>query len=300
MKNKYISSMERIKMSGQLKEKILNEAAMRKKSLARRKRAYRIIAQSAACACVLLLSFSVMQQYGRFFQPPEPAATQGPSAPQTHPPEQKLPAALETPAPQSWESPKVTERPVQSISPNGGGAGNGQALPPESTPVGQPAATASPQKQPTPPAETAQPEPAPTPSETPPVLWPNPNHDAESLEELKNITPFDFKLPAYLPAGFQMDRATLIARELVQVAYTKDKQKICYRTMQGTGDCSGDYQQYESITSQEIEGLEVTFRVNNGLIHAAVWSDGAMAYSFTTTGLEEDEMVKIVRSVILS
>ena len=108
---------------------------------------------------------------------------------------------------------------------------------------------------------------------------------------------FDIDVPT-MPAGYTISALEDISRELAQIIFTKDDKSVCYRMSKGDQDNSGDYTLYSTKKELKAEDISVEIRGNDA-IHVAVWFDDGYAYSIhAPSGLSEEEIINIVKSIL--
>lgn len=130
---------------------------------------------------------------------------------------------------------------------------------------------------------------------------PNPITEYKTVEDAEKATSFKAKLPSKLPDGYKMSFISVISGEILNIFYSSGTNEICYRMAKGDEDISGDYNIYDDILAVQIGGLAVTVRGSGGLYSSAVWHDGEFSCSlYSTTGLDESEFTKIIKSMQLS
>ena len=92
------------------------------------------------------------------------------------------------------------------------------------------------------------------------------------IEDLKNL-PFEPTQTACL--DYQAN--------LVEIVYSDAKQSLYYRVSKGSGDNSGDYNEYESVETKEIGGVTVTLKGSGDLIYCALYEKDGLSYSVVST-----------------
>lgn len=135
---------------------------------------------------------------------------------------------------------------------------------------------------------TVQPQP------TQPVQGLNPIQAAEDVTALAQTLPFPLKVPTQLPEGYAVAHTSSIMGTLAQVVYTSGEDQLTYRMAEGSGDISGDYNQYAE--SEISEG--VTLKGDGGAVSLALWEDGTYSYSLSSTApLLRETMLAICQHV---
>ena len=92
------------------------------------------------------------------------------------------------------------------------------------------------------------------------------------IEDLSNL-PFKPTQTAYL--DYQAN--------LVEIVYSDGTQSLYYRVSRGSGDNSGDYNEYETVETKETGGITVTLKGSGGLIWCALYEKDGCSYSIGST-----------------
>ena len=130
----------------------------------------------------------------------------------------------------------------------------------------------------------------------PTALGAAPNIEGMELSEIRKEAGYDFKIPFYIPQGYEMNDTSLMFGSMVQISYEKDENRLIYRTDNTSEDISGDYNVYENTEEKKIGGADVTVKGNDDKYNSASWND-TNAYSvYSDEGLDKSEMIKIIES----
>lgn len=127
----------------------------------------------------------------------------------------------------------------------------------------------------------------------------NPYAEIEDFSEITKLTGQSFKYPNYMPDGFIRNNISLIFGSLVQIIYSNgEENKITYRTEQTADDISGDYNEYETEETEEINGLSITLKGDGGKYYTAIWNDGIFSYALSADNeLEKKIFIKIILEI---
>lgn len=129
------------------------------------------------------------------------------------------------------------------------------------------------------------------------VQIPSPFTDHATLAEAAKAVGFELAAPEKVGGDSRRDIETMSGK-MIQVFYGDDEKKVCIRKEAGSGDISGDYNQYAQAKTVEINGTDVTMKGENGLIMVAIWEDGGYTYAVTShEGMGAAAMAALVRSV---
>ena len=92
------------------------------------------------------------------------------------------------------------------------------------------------------------------------------------IKDLRNL-PFAATETEYLDYG----------TNLAEICYSDGAQYLYYRACKGSGDPSGDFNEYERIYTQEADGITVTLKGSPDLIYCAIYEYKGFSYSIGTT-----------------
>lgn len=93
--------------------------------------------------------------------------------------------------------------------------------------------------------------------------------------------------PEKVPDGFIDKNISAIQNEMIDITYDNGEDKLCIRKGKGTDDVSGDYTQYDEISTVEVNNRSVTLKGSGDKINVAVWKDEDFAYSIVVNSGEE-------------
>ena len=93
------------------------------------------------------------------------------------------------------------------------------------------------------------------------------------IEDLRNL-PFEATETVYL--DYQ--------NNLAEINYSNETQRLWYRASKGSGDNSGDYNEYEKIGTRETGGVTFTLKGSGDLIYCALYEKNGCSYSIGSTG----------------
>lgn len=133
------------------------------------------------------------------------------------------------------------------------------------------------------------------------VQLPNPMVSYKTAEEAAKAVSFQVKIPAALKDK-QINTVNVISGDLVQLDYADG---TCYRVSGaalrselGTGDISGDYNEYSNVSTITVGGQSVTLKGDADGVLLAVWGDDANSFSIAfEKAVTADTVSAIVASV---
>ncbi len=130
-------------------------------------------------------------------------------------------------------------------------------------------------------------------TETEDVQIPNPWQTCDSLEEAGELAGFSFTVPETLD-GFDEKHISAIENDVAQVIFSNgdnSEAEVTFRKGAGDEDISGDYNEYKTVETQQIDGKTVTVKSNDGVIYTALWTEDGYSYSiFARTGMSAEQM----------
>ena len=118
----------------------------------------------------------------------------------------------------------------------------------------------------------------------------------DSLETLRAACGFTFRPPSVLPTGCTLRHMELLWDNLVQLTYDGSA-VFTFRAAAGEDDVSGDYNDYDEITTQTIRQAAVSLRGNAGLVYTAVWQEAGVSYAILTDGISQEQMLQLIASM---
>ena len=131
----------------------------------------------------------------------------------------------------------------------------------------------------------------------------NPFVDCDSFEAAATVAGFAITAPETVEA-YPNRMIQAVADNMIQVFYTtgdladERTEHILVRKAVGSEDVSGDYNDYASVTEQDINGTTVTLKGDGKLIYLAVWTDGDFSYSVAVSnGTDLDTMLKLANTL---
>lgn len=131
-----------------------------------------------------------------------------------------------------------------------------------------------------------------------PITINNPIVSVKNIDELKKAVSFELLVPDKLPAGFSIEKLSVISRKIAEINYTNGIDKIVYRTAGGSDDVSGDYASYETTEITKVNNTEVTLKGNNSLINLATWSQNGISFSLSfSRGTDKETVVNIIKNM---
>lgn len=124
----------------------------------------------------------------------------------------------------------------------------------------------------------------------------NAMQEFSSLETLRKQCSFAFRTPAGLPEGYTLHSMELLWGGLVQLTYDGSPAFI-FRAAACGDDISGDYHEYDEITTKTVRNAAVSLRGNAGLVHTAVWQEEGVCYAILTDGIPQAQMLQLIAAM---
>lgn len=129
----------------------------------------------------------------------------------------------------------------------------------------------------------------------------NPMQEVADMDEAQEIT--GFKLDAPEKLGVYANRSIIVYdRNMIEVNYMNADGSItgfCVRKAAGTDDTSGDYSDYPSVETEDINGCKVTLKGADNKVSLAAWTANGYSYSVSAMvqPLELSDMKDIISSI---
>lgn len=117
-----------------------------------------------------------------------------------------------------------------------------------------------------------------------------------SMEDAVKIAGFSFEVPKQIE-GYPNQVIQAIENDIIQVIYNDGANSIYIRKGVGTGDISGDYNEYEQSDEVSIGEYQVTEKGNDGKVSVAIWNDGNYSFCVGTPGMSAEEIAAIIEQV---
>lgn len=136
------------------------------------------------------------------------------------------------------------------------------------------------------------------------VQIPTPFTDYASMDEASAAAGFALTAPesvdGYSRSTIQVFDST--AEPMIEVIYSDDAgtNAIHIRKAAGSGDISGDYNQYAEANTVAVGEVQVTMKGENGQVSLATWTDGGYTFSIgvrTESGISGETMVDLAAAV---
>lgn len=127
----------------------------------------------------------------------------------------------------------------------------------------------------------------------------NPFTDCGTLDEAAQLAGFPLEAPDTVPGGSER-QVRAAEGSMIEVIWSAEDGAEVLRARKGagTGDVSGDYNNYGETATAVIGGLEATLKGDGGKVCLAVWTDGGHAFSLSApAGLTAEEMSALVEAV---
>lgn len=130
------------------------------------------------------------------------------------------------------------------------------------------------------------------------VEIPNPFIECNTLSEASNITGFDIEIPNIVLNDVKETNIRVMNKEMIEVVYSNDSEKICIRKAMGNEDISGNYNSFEESYEIPVNDLTVTFKGNGGKVNIATWINGEYAFSVDSMkGLTKEDMINMISNI---
>ncbi|MBR5046858.1 MAG: hypothetical protein IKX76_01350 [Eubacterium sp.] len=105
-----------------------------------------------------------------------------------------------------------------------------------------------------------------------------------TISELSNL-PFTATETAYLD----------YKDNLVEISYSDGSQDLYYRVSKGSIDNSGDYNEYDNIFTEDINGIKAILKGSDDLIYLVLYEQDGYSYSISSSqGLTPQQVEKMI------
>lgn len=128
----------------------------------------------------------------------------------------------------------------------------------------------------------------------------NPFVDCDSAYDASQLAGFDVTFPESVP-GYSERAYQAIEGQMVQCFYSEGEQRVLIRKAvdDGTGDVSGDYNEYSNVDTLQINDLSVEERGDGSLVYVAVWTKDGYAFAIDAdAGLEASVIEELVAATM--
>ncbi len=137
------------------------------------------------------------------------------------------------------------------------------------------------------------------PADEPIANLPNTFTEYETAAEAAAAAGFSFTAPASLFNSDAVLYRVSAQDQLLEIVYTLQGTEVArIRMALGTEDISGDYNEYASVTTLEVNNLTITCKGNGDSISNALWTDGTYAYALTASeAMAKEDVQALVSSM---
>lgn len=121
--------------------------------------------------------------------------------------------------------------------------------------------------------------------------------------EMEQELGFSVPDPEKLPIRYTRKEYSTITGNLAQIEYYDgDQRRMIFRKSSAEGDCSGNYNRFESEKKIAVDGVnDITVKMNGDKAYLAVWSDGTFSWSIDDEqGVSEKQMTEMIRTFMKS
>ncbi|MBR0143991.1 MAG: hypothetical protein IJM21_07430 [Clostridia bacterium] len=117
----------------------------------------------------------------------------------------------------------------------------------------------------------------------------------ESAEELSGAGGIPIRDLSWLPFEAEETVYQSFGTGFSEIVYTGEDDRVCYRVSTGSGDTSGDLNEYSWVETRVMDGLTVTLRGEEGLVHCAFYEKDGYSFSITSEkGLTPEQIEKMI------
>lgn len=129
----------------------------------------------------------------------------------------------------------------------------------------------------------------------------NPWKEVSTLEEAGEAVGFTMTAPDAVE-GYESRTLRVCTPEgsrVIELTFRNvNDETVCIRKGEGSEDISGDYNQYDAVGTEDVNGISVNMRANGESIRVATWQDGGFTYAISfSAGMTNDAAVTIIEQV---
>lgn len=122
--------------------------------------------------------------------------------------------------------------------------------------------------------------------------------EVASAGEMSEILGFAVPEPA-MPFDVKDETYLVNWGELGEIDYEGENQSAYFRISKEEGDNSGDYNEYENITTEKIDSITITLKGNQDKWNLAIWQDGEYSCSLGfSEGIAKDQILEAINGVL--
>ena len=98
--------------------------------------------------------------------------------------------------------------------------------------------------------------------------------------------------------GYSEKTFQAIAKEIVQVVYSNNENRLFIRKANGDEDISGDYNLYKEEKQVKVGEYDVTLKGNDGKVSTAIWTKGGCTFAvMSDTPMTAEAMEAIIAEI---
>ncbi|MEE1013813.1 MAG: DUF4367 domain-containing protein [Clostridia bacterium] len=118
-----------------------------------------------------------------------------------------------------------------------------------------------------------------------------------TVEEVSAILGYEIKTPQTVPEGYTTSDVSLINSSIVEIQYHDDDDIITYRTAKTSSNLSPADKVYEYMEIVNINSVDVVVKGTEDLYYNAVWFDAEESFSITSNhGVEKQVIIDMISS----
>ena len=306
MNNNYKKAMDKIELSDEVKEKIINKASESKINQNSKFNLVpvRIIAGLAACLMLCFLSHYAVTNY--YLQLPENVASVNTPKPSPEniasgeklaagePVQEEKPSLKEEDETESVISSKKEKKISNS---NSTAYKKAEATDSQTEIISPKQATAVASEYDLPDADNELPRFA-----KGKTVTEDNNDNSESsqltMEQIVTKLGYEIKSPQEVPVGYEISNMSVVGESVAEITYQSENDIITYRTAKSSEDLSQKNDTYEFAEIVNVNNTDIILKGNEELYYNAVWNENEEVFSITSdNGVEKSVMVDMGSSV---
>lgn len=129
------------------------------------------------------------------------------------------------------------------------------------------------------------------------MQMPNPWTEYTSVEDAAAAAGFDITVPDAID-GYERSLIQAMDGDTLEVRFTAGDDQVAIRKSVGTDDNSGVYETFETVTTENVNGTDVTVSSNGDAAYLATWTADGNAFSvYASAGMDLSALLDIVAAV---
>lgn len=121
--------------------------------------------------------------------------------------------------------------------------------------------------------------------------------EVDSLKIAQEKVEYDVKAPTFMPKGYEIDNITLTQDDSIKVTYQNDFDLVTYTIGDEDYDNNLCVNRYSVIRTEDVNGISVTLKGNGNIYNDIEWNDGKTYSIYSENGFLIYTAKRIVESI---